>query len=211
MSGAAICRLATGTVLVIIFTAAPALACAAKTELAADGVNQTLPDFTFDIDVTMRMRTFPWLGFHMEGLGKYEQGKQYTVHFTKLPWFAPRPQHYADLSMLDPAMWPTRFIYTKAAEQDGDTLFDLRSLEDPTLTSAAVTLGPLGCARKVQAAYNDGSKVDMDVKYGSIDGFMVPASLTATINVPHVSLSASGVFKDYSFATLGRTDPGSNR
>jgi hypothetical protein len=208
MNAGARFRLATGTVLVLLFTAAPAFACATKTELAADGLNQALPDFTFDIDVAMRMRTFPWLGFHMLGVGKYEHGKQYSVHFTQLPWFAPRPQHYADLSMLDPTMWPTRFIYEKAGEEDGDTLFDLRSLEDPTLTNATVTLGPLGCARKVQAAYNDGSKIDMDVKYGSVDGFMVPASLTASINVPHVSLSASGVFKDYSFATLGRTDVG---
>lgn len=203
-SAAAICRLGTSTILVVVVAAAPVVACATKADLGGEQLNQTLPDFTFNVDVAMRMRTFPWLGFHMEGAGKYEQGKQYSVHFTKLPWFAPRPQHDADLSMLEPAMWPSRFTYQKTGEEDGNTLFDLRSLEDPTLTNATVTLGPQWCARKVHAVYNDGSQIDMNVKYNSVDGFMVPASLTATINVPHASLSANGVFKDYSFEGLDR-------
>jgi hypothetical protein len=158
-----------------------------------------LPNFTFVLDVAMAMRHFPWLHFHMEGEGTYEAGKAYSVHFTKLPWFAPRPQHDADLTMLDPAMWPTRFSYQQTGQADGNLLYDLRSLDDPTLTKAVVALGPKWCAREVQTAYSDGSQIKMNVKYGMVDGFMLPATLTAEVDVPHMALTANGQFKDYRF------------
>lgn len=186
---------------VVLLVGAPAAACMTTDERLGTALHdQAPPSFTFIVDVAMRMRSFPWLGFHMEGLGKYEPGKSYTVHFDKLPWFSPRKEHDADLSMLDPSMWPTRFTYQQAGEENGNTLFDLRALEDPTLTSAEVGVGPKGCARQVKAAYNDGTQIQMNVKFSPVDGFMLPASLTANIKVPLASFSANGEFKNYSFA-----------
>lgn len=149
----------------------------------------------------MRMRHFPWLGFHMLGVGRYMPGKSYVVHFTRLPWFAPRKQHVADLSMLDPTLWPTRFTYQDVGEQGGNTMFDLRSIADPTLTSATVGLGPNWCARQVDVTYNDGTHITMNVKFGNVNGFLLPTSLTADIDVPHMALSASADFKDYLFTS----------
>jgi hypothetical protein len=163
--------------------------------------SQSLPSFTFGMDVAMRMRHFPWLGFRMQGTGSYEPGKSYVVHFSKLPWFAPRQQHDADLSMLEPALWPTRYIYKKRGEENGNTMFDLRSITDPTLTSATVGLGPKWCARHVEAAYDDGTRINMNVNFSDIDGYMLPVSLAADIDVPHESLSATADFKNYVFAS----------
>jgi hypothetical protein len=158
-----------------------------------------LPSFTFNLDVAMAMRHFPWLHFHMLGVGKYEPGKAYSVHFTNLPWFAPRPQHDADLSMIDPAMWPTRFIYQQTGQADGNTLFNLHSIDDSSLTDAVVALGPKWCAREVQADYNDGTHIKMNITFGAVDGFQLPATLSAEIDEPHLALSADGTFENYAF------------
>jgi hypothetical protein len=181
---------------------APAAACngsIAPAGAGSFGLNQSLPNFTFALDVALAMRHFPWLHFHMQGEGEYEEGAAYSVHFTSLPWFAPRPQHEVDLAMIDPAMWPTRFIYQQVGEKGGNTLFELHALDDPTLTDAVVGLGPKWCAREVQAAYNDGTRINMNIMYGMIGSFMLPATLTADINEPHLALSANGTFTDYTF------------
>jgi hypothetical protein len=196
------------TVVTVFFVTGRAAACNVAAPLNPWQWNQPLPSFTFDVDVAMRMRHFPWLGFRMQGVGRYEPGKSYVVHFTRLPWFAPRQQHDADLSMIDPALWPTRFIYKEIGEENGNTTFDLRSIEDPTLTSATVDLGPKWCARRVEAAYDDGTQISMNVSFSDIDGYMLPASLTADIDVPHEALSASADFTNYVFASnSARTAP----
>ncbi len=159
-----------------------------------------MPAFTFDVDVAMAMRHFPWLHFRASGVGRYEPGKAYEVHFTKLPWFAPPRAHDTDLAMLEPSLWPSRFLYQEAGQEDGATLFDLRAIDDSSLKGAVVALGPKWCARQIDASYNDGTEIKMNVNFGSVDGFMLPASLTADIDEPHLDLSASAQFKDYSFA-----------
>jgi hypothetical protein len=158
-----------------------------------------LPGFTFDVDVAMAMRHFPWLHFHVEGVGRYEPGKAYLVHFTKLPWFAPQQAHDTDLAMLEPALWPSRFLYQEAGQEDGNTLFDLRAIDDPSLKSAVVGLGPRWCARQIEAFYNDGTQIKMNVTFRSVSGFMLPSGLTADIDEPHMPLSASAQFTDYAF------------
>lgn len=187
--------------LLSLLCAAPTAACDGDVGPAASfASNPPLPGFTFDVDVAMAMRHFPWLHFHVEGIGKYEPGKAYVVHFTKLPWFAPHQAHDTDLAMLEPAMWPSRFLYQEAGQEDGNTLFDLRALDDPSLKSATVGLGPKWCARQVEALYNDGTQIKMNVTFQSIDGHMLPATLNADIDEPHMALSASAQFTNYAFA-----------
>ena len=188
-------------VLAVLLCAAPAAACGGNAGAPpAFQANEALPSFTFDVDVAMAMRHFPWLHFHMEGTGKYQPGKAYAVHFTTLPWFAPRQEHDVDLAMLDPAMWPSRFVYQEAGQDNGNTLFDLHAIDDPSLTSATVALGPRWCARKVQAAYTDGTQIGMDVTFAEVDSFLLPATLTADIDEPHLPLTANAEFKNYRFA-----------
>jgi hypothetical protein len=198
-----------GVALVLLCGSAPAAAaCNGNAgQPGAFETNEALPSFTFDMDVAIAMRHFPWLHFHMGGDGTYEPGKAYVVHFGKLPWFAPRQQHDVDLAMLDPAMWPSRFLYQEAGQENGNVLFDLRAIDDKSLTSAIVGLDPMLCARKIQAVYNDGTQIEMDVKFAKVDGFMLPATLTADVNEPFAPFSASAVFKDYSFGFATTAPP----
>jgi hypothetical protein len=145
-------------------------------------VPQQPPGYTFELDVAMAMRHFPWLHFHLKGEGLYQPGVSYIVHFTSVPWFIPKARHDVDLSMIDPLMWPR-----------------LHSLDDPGLLRATVALGPYGMARTTDATYSDGTHIETKLNCGSIDGFALPATMTAQIDEPHLALSANADFEDYAF------------
>ncbi len=157
------------------------------------------PGYTFRLDVAMAMRHFPWLHFHLEGAGVYDPGESYVVHFTSVPWFAPRKQHDADLSMLDPWMWPKHYTFQEVGEANGNRLFELHAINDPTLRSATVAIGPRGKARQVDASYTDGTHIETRVTSSDVDGFFLPATISADIDEPHMALSANADFTNYAF------------
>jgi hypothetical protein len=78
--------------------------------------------------------------------------------------------------------------------------------DDPGLRSATVAVGPDGCAREVDAIYSDGTHVDTKVSSSNVDGFMLPATMTATIDEPHIALSGNATFNDYNFATTANAN-----
>jgi hypothetical protein len=158
----------------------------------------------------MAMRHFPWLHFRMQGLGAYEPGVSYAVHFSSVPWFVPKSRLDFDLSMIDPLMWPKRYVFQQTGQHDGDTTFDLHAIDDPGLRNATVTLGPGGLAREVQAAYSDGTTIDTHLSNSNVNGFLLPVAMKADINEPHLALSASADFNDYAFnpeAPLNKMSP----
>lgn len=185
-----------GASLVLLMLGAPAVA----------GTREPPPNYTFKLDVAMAMRHFPWLHFHIQGTGLYEPGVSYMVHFTSVPWFVPKSRHDADLSMIDPLMWPKRYLYSQTGQHDGDTIFDLHAIDDANLRNAIVTIGPGGLARRVEASYNDGTTIDTQVNNSTVDGFLLPVTMKADINEPHLALSASADFKDYDFNSTAESN-----
>ncbi|MEO6834607.1 MAG: hypothetical protein ABI231_01695 [Candidatus Tumulicola sp.] len=164
---------------------------------AAYGRNDALMSYTFQMDIAMAMRHFPWLHFRMQGLGDYRRGDRYVVHLTNAPPFASKV-HDIDLSMIDPSMWPSHYRYEQIGIQDGDTLFALQGLQDASLKSATVALNPVSGAHWADATYSDGMHVHMIVSSNDVDGFLLPASLTAEVDYPHMPLSADASFTNYS-------------
>jgi hypothetical protein len=164
---------------------------------AVSARNDALQSYTFHMDIAMAMRHFPWLHFRMEGLGDYRRGDHYVVHLTKMPWFASKIQKI-DLSMIDPAMWPNRYRYEQAGQDKGDTIFALHALQDQSLASATVALNPILGARWVDAIYADGTHIHMNVSSNDVDGFLLPVTLTASVDYPTMPLSANANFTDYS-------------
>jgi hypothetical protein len=157
------------------------------------------PSYTFQLDVAMAMRHFPWLHFRVQGQGVYQPGVSYVVHFTKTPWFIPQARHDADLSMLDPLMWPQRYLYEEIGQQGDERLFALHAINDKSLRSATVALGPKGAARRIDATYSDGTHIETRVNTSNVDGFLLPVTMTAEIDEPSIALSANADFKDYDF------------
>jgi hypothetical protein len=182
----------------VLLSLAQAFRAAAALPLPAVEGDPEPPGYTFKVDVAMAMRHFPWLHFHVSGDGVFQPGVSYVVHFDQVPWFVPRQRHDADLSMLDPLMWPGHFTYEQIGEHNGQRIYALHSL-DASLKSATVALGPRGRASKVDATYNDGTHLDMNVTSSDVNGFLLPATLTASIDEPHMALSANADFKNYEF------------
>lgn len=199
----AVAAFATGTLLVSgTGAAAPAAAGARKIAAAVDR-NEALQGYTFHLNIDMAMRTFPWLHFKMEGLGDYRRGDHYVVHLTKKPSFAEK-MHDIDLSMIDPSMWPNRYSYKQTGVKDGDAIFALEGLKDrSTLKSADVALNPVSGAHWVDANYADGMHIHMTIASNDVAGFLLPATLNADVDYPHMfPLSADASFSNYSI-----TDP----
>lgn len=187
--------------LLLLMTAAASTASARVPASATPFDRNPPPGYTFRLDVAMAMQHFPWLHFHLQGVGVYEPGVSYVVHFTKTPWFIPQARHDADLSMLDPLLWPGRYLYEEIGQQGDETLFALHAINDPSLRSATVALGPRGATRRVDATYSDGTHIETRVSRSDVDGFFLPQSMTAQIDEPHIALSASADFKDYTFGS----------
>jgi hypothetical protein len=193
------CAVAGGAVAGILAMSAP---------LGASEAASSVPPYTFEMDVAMAMRHFPWMHFRMEGEGSYEPGESYTVHLTSMPWFMPKQHNDIDLSMLDPTLWPRHFSFQETGQLDGQTFFDLRPIDDPSLEDATVTVGPSGQTRHVAMAYKDGTHITMDVSDSAFGGFVLPATLRADIDKPHMPLSANAAFKDYAFNIAPRVPAG---
>lgn len=170
---------------------------------ACQARDASLPDFTFRADVAVAMHHFPWLHFHLQGYGLYDRGDRYTVHFTKMPWFA-KQVHDIDLSMIDPALWAKNYSYVAIGSDAADTVFNLQPLHDPTLQKAQVALSDQG-ADWVDATYKDGMHIHMTVSPADIGGHILPSKLDVAIDYPHMPLSASADFNNYQFSgtTLG--------
>lgn len=168
--------------------------------------NSAPPSYTFHMDVVMAMRHFPWLHFRLQGTGDYQPGMSYVVHFNSVPWFIPKVHKDADLTIMDPLMWPRHYTYSEIGQRDGANLFELHALNDPGLRSATVAVGTDGCTREVDATYSDGTHVDTKVNSSVVGGFMLPTTMTATIDEPHIALSGNATFKDYTFATTANSN-----
>jgi hypothetical protein len=158
--------------------------------------NDSLQSYTFEVNVAMAMRHFPWLHFHIQGDGVYERGHRYVVHFTKMPFFAPQPRD-VDLSMLDPAMWPQIYAVETAGTDGSDTIFTLHAIKDDSLEEARVTMSPLDGTERVEASYRDGTRIAMTVASSDSDGYLLPSKITAQIDYGLTPLSADADFTHY--------------
>ena len=163
----------------------------------AYGRNEALHSYTFHMDIAMAMRHFPWLHFRLKGDGVYERGERYSVHLTGGPPFVAGKLHDVDLSMIDPTMWPGHFRFLEAGQQDGDTIFTLEPVDQSNLQSATVALNATTGAHWVDAAYCDGTHIHMTVNADDRLGFLLPESLTATVDYPHMPVAADAQFVDY--------------
>ena len=99
---------ALATVLLAVVGAIPVGASDSAFTAACDR-NPSLKAYSFRASVAMRMQTFPWMRFHLDGTGDYERGERYEIQFTRVPFFA-KDFTKVDLSALDPTMWEKQFF-----------------------------------------------------------------------------------------------------
>lgn len=166
----------------------------------ASARNPSLDAYSFHLDAAMAMKHFPWLHFHIAGDGEYIRGDRYVVNFTQTPFFA-RSVKQVDLSPLDPSMWPKQYSIAVASQNDGSTTFVLQKLhQDPQdphpLVDALVTLDAQHETRDVVLQYADGA-IHLVLSPAETQGYRLPASFTADIDMPGEALTAQANFSDY--------------
>jgi hypothetical protein len=184
----------------VSLTATAVAVTAATPARPGDTITQDVPaTYTFHMGIDMAMRHFPWLHFRMAGTGDYARGDRYVVHLTQTPALFSK-MHDIDLSMIDPAMWPKRYRAVLQNERDGLSVYALNALDDPSMRTASVALDPGGCARWVDAQYTGGMHLHMILKNSSVNGYVVPVSLNADVDYPHMPMSADASFTDYRFS-----------
>jgi hypothetical protein len=188
-------------VIAAIFSALSTSAKAPSTLLAcAFNRNPSLVSYSFNMNVAMRMRHFPWLRFRMAGEGQYARGRVYYVTFTKMPPFA-RGYKSVDLAPLDPSLWPGRYRVQLAKKSGGMMTFVLTPRRsDPSdqnqLTAAYVTLDSRYSTRKADLRYGKGS-IEITDTLQRVGEYRLPASGDVSIDLPGNSLAAQAAFTDY--------------
>lgn len=199
----------------MILLDAPAATRAATTsEAACASRNPSLTEYTFDMNVAMRMRHFPWLRFGLVGNGRYVRGQSHVVDFTQTPFFA-KGFKQVDLSPLDPCIWPHLYTVSSLGERDGTTAFLLRPLKlDPQeknpLIEALVTLDSDYATRDVILHYANGS-ITLTLTPASILGYRLPADADVSIDMPGRSLSAHADFTNYAIGGTATAESGRRR
>ncbi len=173
---------------------------ATPSELACASRNPNLAEYTFDMNVAMRMRHFPWLRFGLGGSGRYVRGESEVVDFTRVPFFA-KGFNQIDLSELDPCIWPRLYSVRALGTRDGMMTFSLRPRnanpqDENRLVEAVVTLDSAYSTREVALHYTNGS-ITLALTPASILGYRLPASADASIDMPGRSLSARASFTNY--------------
>jgi hypothetical protein len=185
--------------LVSLTATAVAVVAATPARPTSETLQEYPTTYTFHMGIDMAMRHFPWFHFRMEGVGDYARGDHYVVHITQTPALFSK-MHDIDLSMIDPAMWPKRFRSQRQGDQDGATVYALTALDDPSMRTASVALDADGGARWVDARYSDGMHLHMTLTDSSVGGYLVPVTLDADVDYPHMPMSAAASFTDYNFS-----------
>jgi hypothetical protein len=172
----------------------------ANAQLACARRNPSLVEYTFDMNVALRMRHFPWFRFSIAGNGHYVRGQAHIVRFTKMPVFA-RGFHQIDLSPLDPCMWPNSYVASLDGTRGGMTTFLLRPKRvDPQdknpMVEALVTLDAEDSTREVTLHYARGS-ITLALTPAAVGEYRLPSNADVTIDMPGQSLSAHADLSDY--------------
>lgn len=169
-------------------------------ELACAHRNPSLVQYTFNMNVAMRMRHFPWLRFSIAGTGQYVRGRSHIVRFTSMPFFA-KGFHKVDLSPVDPCMWPSSYVVRLAEKSDGMTTFLLRPRQvDPKdknpMVEAFVTLDQAYSTRKVVMYYTHGN-IQLALTPAAVGEYRLPTSADVSIDMPGQTLSAHADLTHY--------------
>jgi hypothetical protein len=118
-----------------------------------------------------------------------------------MPFFA---KHYdrIDLSPIAPSTWSKDYVVVDAQRQGDMTRFTLherkRSPDDPNpLVAAVVTLDADNATRNVVMQYEHGS-IQLALQPNDVQGYRLPVTGEAQIDMPGESLSAQFVLSNYS-------------
>jgi hypothetical protein len=158
-----------------------------------------LNSYTFRIHVDFKLKTFPYIGFHLDGDGKFVKPDLLSIHFRHMPWFGKGFENIS-LDPLEPQKWKETYDFTDV-QKVGDRFHLL--MTDRTkghLKNIAAEIDDDGL-RRVQWNYLNGGWIAVEVNPIHVDGFPLPKTENAEIKVPGYHVEAHATFEDYKLVT----------
>ena len=156
--------------------------------------------YTFGLHVDFVLKTFPYLHIHLDGTGKYERPNLYSVHFRNVPWFG---KGFENIKMdpLEPVTWPATYDVVSLVHEGTRAILEMKDRTDGHVRGVHAVIDEQDGLRQVQWSYVNGGVIRVDVNPVQIDGYPVPQSEDAEIQVPGYHVLAHAQFDSYKLTT----------
>jgi hypothetical protein len=161
--------------------------------------------YTFSLHVDFKLKTFPYLGVHLDGTGKYERPNLYSIHFRNVPWFGKGFEN-VKMDPLEPVTWPQTYDVLSIAHSGERSIVEMKDRTDGHVKGVHAELDADGL-RQVQWSYLNGGTIRVNVNPKHVDGYPVPETTDADIQVPGYHVLAHARFDDYKLVTDDNPTP----
>jgi hypothetical protein len=160
--------------------------------------------YSFSLHVDFVLRSFPYLRFHLDGTGRYLRPDLYSIHFHSVPWFG---KGFENIKMdpLEPVTWPQTYDVISLAHDGDRSVFEMKDRVDGHIKGVHAEIDGDGL-RAVKWSYVNGGAIQVSVNPTHVDGYPVPNTEDADIQLPGYHVTAHATFDDYKLVT----DPGSD-
>ncbi len=164
-------------------------------------LNPAMRTYQARLSVDFQLRTFPYIGEHLEGTTYFKRPGSYEVVFSKVPSYAKGfDKLYTDAG--DPSSWERRFNMSVVGERSfnghRDLVMRLVQRVRGMIDHEDVLVDPRTWhVDNMEWHYYNGGVISMSQEYELVDGFSVMKAQHATIRIPFVHASAEGRYNDY--------------
>jgi hypothetical protein len=155
--------------------------------------------YTFNLHVDFKLKTFPYIGVHLDGTGKYERPNLYSIHFRNVPWFGKGFEN-VKMDPLVPVTWPATYDVVSLAHAGDRSIVEMKDKTDGHVKGVHAELDEDGL-RQVQWTYLNGGVIRVEVNPKIVEGFPVPETEDADIQVPGYHVTAHARFDGYKIVT----------
>jgi outer membrane lipoprotein-sorting protein len=164
--------------------------------------NPSLQAYRARVHVDVRMLNFPFLAPKLDGTSYYRRPDTYEVVFDRVPSYAKGfTKLFNDIG--DPATWQREQNISVEGVRtlDGRPTIVLRLTKKIHSTILDHTLAYVDASSytltRMEWYYTSGGKITMSQQYARQDGFWVPSTQHATIDIPHVHAVADAKYASY--------------
>jgi hypothetical protein len=163
--------------------------------------NPSLTSYQGRLHIDVRLTSFPWLREHLDATTYYKRPSNYEVVFDKLPSYARGFEKlYTDIG--DPANWEKRFVITPAGETEfnhhRDVSLRLVQRVRGMIDHETVLVDPAQFTiDQIRYDYYNGGHITMSQEFRQVGDYMLLATQSAEIAIPHVNAIASGHYDGY--------------
>lgn len=151
--------------------------------------------YTFNLHVDFKLKTFPYLGVHLDGTGKYERPNLYSIHFRNVPWFGKGFEN-VKMDPLVPVTWPATYDIVSLEHSGDRSIVEMKDKTDGHVKGVHAELDNDGL-RQVKWTYLNGGTIRVEVNPKTVEGFPVPDTEDADIQVPGYHVTAHARFENY--------------